>query len=142
MSRQLEHSVLLDAPVEKVWQVLVNFSDYSSWNSMISFKGEPAVGRKVPMRVEILGKRIVTPVNFLRMQTNKELAWMGGPKGLFTGEHYFILEEQAEGKCKLRQGEKFKGLLLPLMWPFLESTLNKLYVQTNEDIQKYLSISG
>src|SRR5690606_39231146 len=139
MGKQLEHSVILDAPVEKVWQVLVNFPGYPAWNSMISFKGEPAVGRKVPMRVEIHGRRIVTPVKFLRMETNKELAWVGGPQGLFTGEHYFILEEEAEGKSKLRQGEKFKGLLLPLMWPFLENTLNKLYVQTNEDIRKQLS---
>jgi hypothetical protein len=130
------YEIEIKASVEKVWDLLAGFDEYPSWNSMISFEEAPAVGKRVPMRVEIMGRKIVTPVTFLRIDINKELAWVGGPKGLFTGEHYFKLEATGDNECRLIQGEKFRGLMLPLMWPFLKKTLNTLYTQSNEDIVK------
>lgn len=126
----------ISAPVDQVWALLIGFGDYPRWNTMISFKGEPEKGKTVPMKVDILGRVITTPVTFLRMDNNKELAWVGGLKGLFTGEHYFKLQKIDDERCLLIQGEKFRGLLLPVLWPVLRKTLDKLYRQTNEDIVK------
>ena len=134
--KELVYEITVDAPLEKVWNLLVDFDNYPDWNSMIAFKGNPAVGKKVPMRVSIHGRVITTPVKFLKMDENKKLAWIGGPAPLFTGEHYFILEKIDEKNCKLIQGEKFKGLLVPLMFPVLERPLRKLYEDTNEDVRR------
>ena len=131
------HEVIVDAPIEKVWQLLIDFDSYSNWSSMVSFRGQPEVGKTVPLMVSILGRKIKTPVEFLKIEENKELAWRGGLSGLITGEHYFELSSIDDDKTKLVQGEKFKGLLLPFMWPILKNTLNKLYEQSNNDIKNY-----
>lgn len=133
-SRHLVFEIEVPASVEDVWKLLTDFEAYPEWNSMISFKGKPAIGKKVPMKVSILGRKIVTPVKFLRMDREQELAWVGGMNGLFTGEHYFKLKKINDQRCLLIQGEKFNGLMVSLGWPFLEKTLEKLYQETNEDV--------
>ena len=116
--------IIINASIEDVWSLLENFENYGEWNSMITFKGEPKVGKKTPMKVSIMGKVIIAPVKFLKIQKEKELSWKGGPMGLITGEHYFKLEAVNDKTTKMIQGEKFKGLLVPFMWPFLKGTLS------------------
>jgi len=57
---------------------------------------------------------------------NAELRWVGrlGFKGIFDGEHYFILEETAEGTTILHHGENFTGILAyPLLALIKDDTL-------------------
>ena len=44
---------------------------------------------------------------------DEELRWVGrlGIKGIFDGEHYFILEETDRGTTILHHGENFRGIL-------------------------------
>jgi hypothetical protein len=128
------YEVIIHAPIADVWSLLENFENYASWNSMITFKGQPKVGSKTPMKVSIMGRNIVTPVKFLKIQKEKALVWKGGPTGFITGEHYFKLEAIDEKTTRMIQGEKFKGILVPVLWPVLKGTLNTLYEQTNKDI--------
>ena len=125
----------LSAPIEKVWALLEDFENYHTWNSLLCFDEPLVVGKTSPMLVEILGRKIKTPVKALKIEKDKELRWVGGPKGLIQGEHYFLLEAIDENRCKLIQGEKFSGLVMPFLWPVLRKTLSKLYKQTNEDIK-------
>lgn len=129
----------LNVPAEKAWALLEDFDNYASWNSMITFKEKLVVGKTAIMNVSLSGKKIKTPIKVLAVEKNKELRWKGGPKGLITGEHYFLIEAIDENSCKMIQGEKFSGLLVPFIWPFLKRTLNTLYQQTNADIKKALS---
>ncbi len=136
-SRHLVFEIEVPAPIEDVWKLLMDFDAYPEWNSMISFKGKPAPGKKVPMKVSIMDRKIVTPVTFLRMDKNTELAWVGGIRGLFIGEHYFQLKKIDDNSCLLIQGEKFKGLMVGLSWPILNKTLEKVYTETNDDVVNY-----
>ena len=57
----------------------------------------------------------------------EELRWVGrlGFKGIFDGEHYFILEETDRGTTVFRHGENFTGLLgYPLIALIREDTHN------------------
>ena len=128
--------IIINAAISDVWNLLSDFENYPNWNSMLAFKGVPKVDRKIPMKVSIMGRTNLVPVKFLKIQTESELSWKGGPPGLITGEHYFKLEVVDEKTTKMVQGEIFKGLLVPLLWPFLKGTLNTLYEQTNIDILK------
>ncbi len=60
----------------------------------------------------------------LSLLKNKELRWRGKFlfKGLFDGEHYFILTDHLDGTVTLTHGEKFKGLLVPFLGKALEKT--------------------
>jgi hypothetical protein len=129
----------LNVPAEKAWALLEDFDNYSSWNSAITFKEKLVVGKTVIMKVSLAGRKIKTPIKVLALKKNQELRWQGGIKGLITGEHYFLIEKINEKSCKMIQGEKFSGVLMPIMWPLLKNNLNTLYEQTNEDIKKALA---
>ena len=49
----------------------------------------------------------------LKADTNQEFRWKGHlfVKGLFDGEHFFKLEETAEGHTRFIHGENFSGIL-------------------------------
>lgn len=134
-----QSEIIINAPLDKVWALMEDFDNYSKWNTMVTFRGTPQVGDSIPMMVSLGGRVTKTPVKFLAIEKNKELRWVGGPKGLITGEHYFQFSEIDTHTTKMIQGEKFSGLMVPLLWPFLKGILNELYEKTNVDIQKVFS---
>ncbi len=59
----------------------------------------------------------------IKFDKSKEFRWLGKFlfKGLFDGEHYFILTEQ-DGITTFTQGEIFTGLLVGLLSNTLKNT--------------------
>ena len=53
----------------------------------------------------------------LRAEPNRELRWIGHllMPGLFDGEHYFLIEGHDGNETRFVQGERFTGVLVPLM---------------------------
>jgi hypothetical protein len=72
----------------------------------------------------------------LNLELNKEFRWKGklGITGIFDGEHYFILEYLNKDKTKFIHGEKFSGLLVPLVGKMLDKT-QKGFQLMNESIK-------
>lgn len=62
--------------------------------------------------------------DILRFEVNKELRWKGKlvVRGIFDGEHYFLLHDFGNGRTRFTQGEKFSGLLIPLLAKVLTKT--------------------
>ncbi len=60
----------------------------------------------------------------LKFDENKEFRWLGKLliKGLFDGEHYFILTDNGNGSTAFTHGEEFKGLLVSVFSRILEKT--------------------
>ena len=58
------------------------------------------------------------------VEPNAELAWRGSAAipGLFAGRHYFRLEPEGAGACRLVHGEDFSGLLVPFFGGILADT--------------------
>lgn len=124
--KQIETEIIINAAPEKIWKVLLDFENYPRWNPFIrSIKGETKVGEKLSISIKPpdgMGMSF-TPV-VLNLEPKKELRWKGklGMKGIFDGEHYFKLVDDAHGSTKFIQGEKFSGILVPLMPKALEKT--------------------
>jgi hypothetical protein len=55
---------------------------------------------------------------------DRELAWLGslGIRGLFGGEHSFVIEPLVDGGCLFTHSERFSGILIPLLAGSLEAT--------------------
>ena len=58
----------------------------------------------------------------LAFSENKEFRWKGklGINGIFDGEHYFQLTDLENNQTKFIHGEKFSGILIPLMGKTLD----------------------
>lgn len=56
------------------------------------------------------------PASRTAVTPNRELRWQGRllAPGLFTGEHYFLIEEAGPGRVRFVHGEDFFGILVPL----------------------------
>jgi hypothetical protein len=73
----------------------------------------------------------------LRVERGRELRWKGKLllPGLFDGEHYFMLEPGAGG-VELRHGERFTGLLVPLLRKSLDGATRAGFVAMNEALKR------
>ncbi|GAB3220447.1 SRPBCC domain-containing protein [Glycomyces halotolerans] len=123
---RIETSAAIDAPAHEVWAVLTDFDSYGEWNPFITaISGQLAEGERlrVTMR-QSNGRPFHVRPTVLRVSPARQIRWLGrlGTGGMFDAEHYFLLEPQADGTTVLVHGERFTGVLVPLMKRTLADT--------------------
>lgn len=122
---ELRTEIKINASAEQAWEILADFPRHPEWNPFItSLTGEPVVG--ATLKVAICppgGKPMRFAPKVLVADPNRQLRWLGRflVPGLFDGEHYFQFEPIAEGQVRLIHGERFSGLLVPLLKSSLET---------------------
>ena len=126
--KEIRTEILINATPTQVWKVLTHFEDYPNWNPfIISIEGTGAVGSRLTNTMMNNGKKNVFRPKVLQFEPNQVFEWLGSlPLRLFTGQHYFLLEEQAPNQTKLIHGEKFGGLLRGMI-------MNKIGEQTQQN---------
>jgi hypothetical protein len=137
--KNIQTEILINTDITKVWDVLMNFDNYPKWNPFItSISGERKLGNRLTVSINPPGGKGMTfKPNILTLEANKEFRWKGklGINGIFDGEHYFILESVDKDITKFIHGEKFSGLLVPLVGKMLDKT-QKGFQLMNESIKK------
>jgi hypothetical protein len=70
----------------------------------------------------------------LNNQFSREFRWKGklGIRGIFDGEHYFILEEITPNQTRFIQGENFTGLFSGLLIKKIGEYTKRGFVSMNE----------
>lgn len=124
--KNIETEILIDAPVEIVWRVLMNFDAYRDWNPFITIEGKPILGEKLDVIINMNGKKNFFKPKVVAYEEERRFEWTGKLilKGLFAGNHYFRLEPVSEFQTKLIHGENFSGLLKgTIMRKIKESTV-------------------
>ena len=136
--KNIQTEILINTNITKVWDVLMNFDSYPKWNPFItSISGEPKLGKILTVSINPPeGKGMTFKPTILTLESNKEFRWKGklGINGIFDGEHYFILEFLENDKTNFIHGEKFSGLLVPLVGKMLDKT-KKRFQLMNESIK-------
>ena len=137
--RELRAKIEIDAPPERVWQVLTDFAAYPEWNPFIrSIEGEPEVGSRLKVRIEPPGGRGMTfRPTVQAAEPGRELRWLGRLflPGLVDGEHRLALEPLQGGRSRFIQGERFSGLLVGLLTRTLTAT-ERGFQQMNEALKR------
>ena len=114
-SRTLRTEITINASPKIIWDILVDFEKFPSWNPFIkSITGTPGVGQKLRVCVHPPhGSAMTFRPTILALQSKKHLVWKGKFlfPGLFDGEHRFILEEKNESTLFIQE-ELFSGLLV------------------------------
>ncbi len=112
--KSLVTSIVIEASKETIWNALTDFSQYRAWNPfIISVEGKPEAGTLLKNTMLLNGKtQVFTPV-VLQAIPFEKLAWLGSLwfKGIFDGQHEFILEEISAHQVRLVQREYFSGIL-------------------------------
>ena len=113
----LTTSIDIDAPRETVFQVLTDFDSYHEWNDYTRIDGEPVAGETLTVSPGPKAGRVPTFKPTVLQADDGELRWLGHlfVRGLFDGEHRFVVEDMGEGRSRLTQSETFSGVLVGLV---------------------------
>jgi hypothetical protein len=103
----------INASNDAVWDVLTDFANYTEWNPVMRIDGSPEVGTKLV--VHMTGGMNFKP-KVLAATHGKELRWLGklGLRGIFAGEHFFVVTTNDDGTTRLNHGERYSGALIAL----------------------------
>lgn len=137
--KSIRTDIHIEAPPERVWQILTDFARYPAWNPLIPrAEGDVREGSRLTVRIELPdGPGMTIRPTLVRVEPNRALAWKGGllvPK-LFDGEHLFELHP-ADGGTRFVQRENFGGLLVPLVWGSLEAPTRQGFIAMNEALKQ------
>ena len=101
-SFEINEKIEIDASKEEVWNTIIDFDNYAQWNSQLAYLGgavEP--NGKLHLKLSAEG---TDPYEFKPdisyWEENTKFAWIAitGVPRVFDGEHFFELEETADGK--------------------------------------------
>ncbi len=138
--KQLSAEIEIDAPAERVWQVLTDFAKFPEWNPFIrQMSGEARVGARLQIRIGASGTRAMSfRPKMLNVEPNRELRWLGRVliPGLFNGEHSFTIEPLDEKRVRFVQHEKFTGLLVPFMAKSLDRDARRGFEEMNQALKQ------
>jgi hypothetical protein len=83
------------------------------------------------------GKGMTFRPTVLVAEPGRELRWMGRLllPGIFDGEHYFQIEPLGSGSVRFVHGERFSGLLVPLLKSSLAGGTKAGFVAMNEALK-------
>lgn len=116
-TKELRTEIDIGAPVERVWQALMDFPAVPEWNPFIRrIRGELHIGSRLEVFLQPSGTRGMRfRPTVKKVEPNRELRWLGhlGIPGLFDGEHIFELEPAGPDRTHFVQRELFRGLLVP-----------------------------
>jgi hypothetical protein len=115
--KSLHAAVEIDAPPERVWQIVGDFGRYADWNPFIvRAAGEPRVGERLDITIAAPGLK---PVSFrplvMDLEPGRLIRWKGEFKlpGLFDGRHTLIVDPLDGGRSRFTTHEDVTGILLP-----------------------------
>jgi hypothetical protein len=126
MSITVNTTVDIEAPKQLVWDVLTDFAAYSEWNPDTRIEGTAEVGTTLSVHMDG-GRGMSFKPTVLAATPGVELRWVGRLAfgGIVDGEHFFILDGNADGTTHLTHGERYSGLLVALTKPFLSREKNQ-----------------
>lgn len=106
-------TIKINAKPSVIWGILMDIEKYPEWNPFIkSVKTPFKLNQKNTIKIQTMTFKPV----ILALRENEELRWLGrlGFKGLFDGEHRFLLTANQDGSTTFEHSEAFSGLLVGL----------------------------
>lgn len=140
LARTIDSRIDIDAPPQKVWDVLLDLPAWAEWNAFNpKVEGAFEVGQRIKIKVVPPGRRpMVFTAEVRVVRPCEEIVWGGGFLGfVYQGDHAVWLERLPNGGTRFCQRERMRGplVLISLVLGLLEPT--KLgYNQMNNALKR------
>ena len=137
---EIRTDIEIAAAPERVWEILTDFESYPRWNPFIRhITGSLDSGSRLTVRIEPPGGTGMTfRPTVLVAQRPRELKWVGRlvVRGLFDGEHRFLIEPRSNGQVSFSHSETFRGLLVPLLRRRLDLNTRQGFLEMNTALKR------
>jgi hypothetical protein len=141
--REIRTTIEIAAPRSKVWNILMDFEKWSEWSPIINkANGTAALGSK--LKITMCGRNgkegnpgpKYEPVITV-FEENKRFNWRATMMAgfMFSNGKVFELKDTSTG-TQLIHIETFSGIMVPLMWSQMESTVPQMLNSMNEALKK------
>ena len=138
MVRVLDTYVDINAPPQRVWEVLIDFPAWREWNPFIpSITGKLEVGAHLRITVSPPSiKSMEFKPKVFAVRLGEEIIW-GGSFLLFIyrGDHAILIEPLPSGGTRFRQRERFRGPMVLFMGKMFKPT-EQGYHQMNQALKR------
>ena len=111
-------AVEIDAPVERVWEILVDVGRYGEWNPFTTrVETDLNVGSPVDLHVTLGPLKVVQPERIEAVEGPHLLAWSTkiGNSLLLSARRDQHLQALGDTRCRYHTSDAFRGLLTPLV---------------------------
>lgn len=137
---QLHTEIQIDAPPRIVWAIITAFEAYAQWNPFIPWaSGIAATGERLTVQIAPPGLRKSRyKLTILDAEPEHRLRWIGHLlcPGLMDGDHQFTLEPNGNCGVRLVQSENFRGVLVPILSPWLKHNMRRGFEEMNVTLKK------
>lgn len=135
---KIRTEIIINAPKEKVWDILTDFDKYQQWNPFIVKSQGKAIPGSYLVNTMKNGRDTMTfKPKVLKAEPFSYFDWLGKLwiKGLFDGHHYFQIEEIHPNQVKLIHGENFSGLLSKMILKKIGKETWENFVKMNQALK-------
>lgn len=133
-------AIEIDAPVELVWNILVNFDNYGAWNSFCpQVTAELKLGSPIKMQID-LGFGPQEQVEYICLiEPNKAIAWgMENKEGdPIHAVRTQTLTRLGDSRCSYLSSDEFSGPGVPDMMTFVGKAVEDGFNACARDLKAY-----
>lgn len=114
--------IMIEAPVEKVWDRLTSIKDWDKWQSAISsVKIDSAISKNISFKWSSNGISFNSIIH--TNQKNESFGWIGTTWGAQAIHNWTFIKE--ESQTRVIVDESLEGLLISLFSNYFQDNLNK-----------------
>lgn len=136
----VQASITINAPLERVWEVLTDLEHYGEWNSFVpSMKADLRVGATLTMRVHMRDNLETTSVETITaLEPQRLLAWKTrSPAWILRGERFQVIKASNEQTTEYWTRESFTGFAAPLLQVLYARDLQQGFQTMARDLQAH-----
>lgn len=138
--KEIKTEIFIQAPIEKIWSILLDFSAYSAWNPFIrQIDGQSQIDQQLTVTIQPPpGKKLMQFKPRILSMSNYELRWLGTiwRPGIFDGVHSFKLEQSLNNKVKFVHSEKFSGLIHKPLFAMIGKSTEAGFISMNQALKE------
>ena len=134
--KSVHHEITIEAPSQKVWETLINMSEYPNWNPVMKLiDGEIKEGCKVKYQfIQDADNISEIPASVIQIVPKELLNQKGGLPLILTFNHKYILESSGNS-TRVTIHEDYRGIGVNFWNP---KPLEEAYARLNFALKKRL----
>jgi len=139
--KEIRTEIALEAPIERIWELLSDFSLYPHWNPLFEKVTQSAVSGDIfelVVHLPEIGPFTVKP-KLLKLEPKSKFWWQSKLlfDGLLTWTFCCELEVHSPDRLKFIQRSQFKGLLAPIFDFGMTTSVTSGMEQLNQAVQRW-----